>query len=111
MILSRFSSCRYGTYAKCTCDANLLVPIDAIKCLISERMLGGKESGPVNSAAACFHTDTAFDTPRRPVDRAKAVHLKGYPKPRASAISEALLGWNRSCITDQDIIAADGRRT
>jgi len=45
MLPSRFSSCRYGAYAKCTCDANLLVPIYAIKCLISERMLGGKESG------------------------------------------------------------------
>src|SRR5258708_24001462 len=89
MLLSRFSSCRYGTYAKCTCDANLLVPIGAIKCLISERMLGGKNLEPVNSAAACFHTDTAFDTSRRPVDRAKAVHLKGYPKPRASAIPKS----------------------
>jgi hypothetical protein len=66
---------------------------------------------PLNSAAACFHTDTGFDTSRRPVDRAKAVHLKGYPKPRASAISEALLDWNRSCITGQVIIAPGSGRT
>src|ERR1700746_3613730 len=46
-----------------------------------------------------------------PLTGAKAVHLKGYPKPRASAISEALLGWSGSCITGQVIIAADGRRT
>jgi hypothetical protein len=29
---------------------------------------------PVNSAAACFHTDTAFDTSSRPVDSTERNH-------------------------------------
>jgi hypothetical protein len=101
MLATRFSSCRYGSYAKCTCDANLLVPIDAIKCLISERMLGGKESKPVSSAAACFHTDTAFDISSRPVDSAERNREHFTFKLKCRAL--------RSTIDDEALAADVGR--
>jgi hypothetical protein len=64
------SCCRYDTQAKCICDANCRTPLDAIKCLTSERVASRRNLQPVNLVAACSYYDTGFDTPNPSVDQA-----------------------------------------